>query len=450
MKVLCTFVPFCSPVSPPYSISYIAQFLKNNSNHEIDLLDLNAKIHKAHFEEEYKLIINALKHNNLDLYQEHITKIKQAFTDFARMHNTACRKGEENELINLALRSITKKNPDIVALSLIYNSQAFFALQLTKKLQAKGFKVVVGGPAMTAQLKKQADFFFPHEIAFLEFLEDKKVNMDEVDARQILDFSSYDVDDYFAPSITIPLRTTSCCYYQQCTFCTHHKKGRYLEYDLDNMKESINRSKAKNVFIIDDMIHEQRLQELSTMLKPLNVKWLCQLKPKSMSKETLQLAYDSGLRAVLWGVESGNQRILDLMKKSTKIDEMKEVLKDAKDVGITNVLFIMFGFPTETRDEFLETIDFLKDNPVDLISSAVFGLQEGSPIFDKPQDFGITEVFKEERIALPEKITFSISEGLTTQEAKDLRKKYRKTLQNLNHFPTEMNMYREHMLYLLK
>lgn len=458
MNILCTFLPFCSPVSPPYSITYIAQFLKKNSKHTVELLDLNAKLHKDHFQEEYKIIVDALKNNHLDVYQEHIVKIKQAFTDFARVHNSTCREGKEDKLIDQALEIITKKKPDIVALSLIYNSQAFFALQLTKKLQEKGLKVVVGGPAMTAQLKRQANFYFPNEVEFLEYLEQKSGNLKEgehldmyaLDVRQVLDFSEYHAEDYFSPEITIPLRTTSCCYYQQCTFCTHHKGGKYVEYNLDDIKESIRVSHAKSVFIIDDMMHEQRLRELSATLKPLGVKWLCQLKPKGMSKETLQLAYNGGLRAVLWGVESGSQRILDLMKKSTNITEIKQVLANAKDVGISNVLFIMFGFPTETKEEFLETITFLQENPLDLISSAVFGLQEGSPIFDKPEDFAITHVYKQERTMLPDKITFDISEGLTTLEAKDLRRKYRKTLQNLNKYPTEMNIYREHMLFVLK
>jgi len=450
MKVLCAFVPFCSPVSPPYSITYIADFLRRNSAHDVELLDINAKVHKEAFNKEYEVILKALKENDLESYQEHITKIKQSFTDFARKHNKACRDGEDDELISRAVEIITEKSPDMVALSIVYNSQAFFALRLTKELQDKGFKVVVGGPALTSQLKRQADFSFPHELAFLEFLENKEVVMEKLDTRQVLDFSSYVKEDYFAPSMTIPLRTTSCCYYQQCTFCTHHKNGKYVEYDLEDVKESIKVSKVKQVFVIDDMIHEKRLLELSKTLKPLGVKWLCQLKPKSLSRETLKLAYESGLRAVLWGVESGSQRIVDLMKKGTNIAEMKQVLGDAKEVGIANVLFIMFGFPTETKEEFLETINFLQNNPVDLISSAVFGLQEGSPIFDKPSDFGITEVFKEERLMLPDKITFNVSSGLTTSEAKDLRRKYKKTLHNINKFPTEMNIYREHMLYLLK
>ena len=218
------------------------------------------------------------------------------------------------------------------------------------------------------------------------------------------------------------------------------------------MRKSTIQSKAREVFFIDDMIPKKRLMELAELLKPLNVKWMCQLRPtKDLDFETLQILHDAGLQAVLWGVESGNQRVLDLMKKGTRKEDVAIVLENAKKVGITNVLYVMFGFPTETTEEFLETIAFLKDNQnnIDLISSAVFGLQKETAIFKMPDKFNIVQIATKDRTILEPTIGYSISSGLTQQQAIKLSQNYKKTLDKINKYPKQMNFFREHMLLYL-
>ena len=51
---------------------------------------------------------------------------------------------------------------------------------------------------------------------------------------------------------------------------------------------------------------------------------------------------------------------------------------------------------------------------------------------------------------LPDRVNYDVKSGLHKDEARLLRKKYKKTLENLNKFPKEMNLYREHMLYFVK
>lgn len=454
-KVLCIFPPFCSPVSPPYSITYIADFLRRNTNpdeFEFSLLDLNAWLHKKTFSQEYELVINSLKESNLEEYSIYIKDLKQKIEIFSKVQNTALRNEETNDIIKLCLNEIMSKKPEVVLFSLVYNSQAFFSLRLIKELKAKGIEVIVGGPAVTPQIKKET-LYLPNEVVLLEKLTGQPTNFKTLNAQQTLDYSCYDSSDYFTPEPVICLHTSSCCYYQKCAFCTHHGFGKYIEYDLEDIKNSILASKAKLIFLIDDMIHKKRLLEIAQMLKPLNVKWMCQLRPmKDLDKETLRLLHESGLRVVIWGVESGNNRVLNAMDKGTNISDVKQVLEDSKLVGISNVTYIMFGFPTETKEEFLDTINFLKDNEdnINLVSTSIFGLQEGSLIEQNPEKYYVEKISKQERKMLPDKITYEIKDGLNTEDAKLLRKKYKKTLENINKFPKEMNIYREHMLYFVQ
>ncbi len=453
-NILSVFPPFCSPVSPPYSITYVTKFLEMNSNKDefsFQLLDLNAWLHQKQFKEDYKKIRESMENDDMEKYSLLIHETKLNIDEFSRKENNEIRLNENSKMLQDCLANILSKKPNVVLFSLIYNSQAFFSLLLARELKKKNVEVIVGGPAVTKQLKEAA-VYLPNEVELLEHLTGLKADFKALDCLRILDYSSYDFSFYFTPERVISLRASSCCYYQRCAFCTHHNFGKYMEYNLEDIKTSILLSKAKLVFITDDMIHKKRLLDIAKIFKPLNVKWMCQLRPtKDLDEKTLKILHDSGLNIVLWGVESGNQRVLSLMNKGTKIEEVESVLRAGKKAGIVNVTYIMFGFPTETKEEFIGTIEFLKRNKdfVDLVSTSIFGLQEGSLVEKTPEKFEITEVHKEKRTMLPDKIAYSISKGLARDEARILRGKYKKTLDSINKYPKELNIYREHMLYFV-
>ncbi|MGE0792724.1 MAG: radical SAM protein [Candidatus Woesearchaeota archaeon] len=443
MKLLFIYPPFCTPASPPYAITRLYSFLKNNLNeiHKLNILDLNLYFHKLKFEKPTKQTLTSFSQESNKVYS---------------YNNNLVVEGKNPEFFDECLNEILKFKPECVAFSLIYSSQCFYTLALIKELKKLNIKTIIGGPAVNKKLIEIADYYLKDEIALYDFIskensynDSEKLN--KLNYNSILDYSIYKY--YFVPELVIPLKTTTCCFYQQCTFCTHHGHGLYQEFPLENIKESIIKSKAKFVFFIDDMFSKKRLLELAKLVKPLNIKWMCQLKPtKEFDKETLKILYDSGLRLIIWGVESGNNRILKLMKKGTNIEDMKFVLNYSKEVGISNVLYIMFGFPTETEKEFIETINFLKENDknIDLISTSVFGLQKESYIFSHPEEFKIEKIFEEERTVLEPKITYILKEGISQNDAKKFRDKYRKTLEKINKFPKVYNFFREWMLVELE
>jgi len=140
------------------------------------------------------------------------------------------------------------------------------------------------------------------------------------------------------------------------------------------------------------------------------------------------------------------------MRKGTKVEENQATLERAHQLGIKNVLYILFGFPTETEAEFRETINFLQKNKenIDLLSISTFGLQQGTPVFKNPEKFGVKKIQVLERKLLDPKITFETESGLKPEQLLELRKKYRHTLDQLNKYSVGMNFFREHMLCLQK
>lgn len=449
-KILLVYSPFCTPASPPYSIANLYGFLSKNlpKNYKVDAIDLNVKFHKTKFPKYYDYYKKIDTKSDLEEYDE-ITKEFQL--DTKRVYyesNMKVVKNENPELFSEMLNLILNEKPEIVAFSIVYSSQVFYATALMKELKKLGVKTIIGGPAVNEKLIEIADAYLKNELELIQYI--AKIDHDALDFDYFTDFSVYDLDDYFVKHTVIPIKTTSACYYQKCSFCTHHKQSFYFEYPLEKIKKSIISSKQKHFFFVDDMIHKKRLLDLAKMLKPLKVEWMCQLRPtKELDYETLKELNASGLKIIIWGVESGCDRVLSKMQKGTNKKDISKVLKDSHNAGINNGVFIMIGFPTETRDEFIETIEFLKANEknIDLISTSVFGLQAGSPVYGNPAEFGITEVIEEKRTILEPKITFKIKNGmLTTEDSLKLKRGYKKTVENINKYPKEMNFFREHML----
>ena len=188
------------------------------------------------------------------------------------------------------------------------------------------------------------------------------------------------------------------------------------------------------------------------MIKELNVNWMCQLRPTiDLTKEVLQQLYDSGLKIIIWGVESGNDRVLKLIRKGTNVKDLQVVLKNSYAVGITNVTYIMFGFPTETEEEFMDTIDMLQRNNefISLVSTSVFGVHKETPIYNEPEKYGVLKVIQKPRTVLEPKLDYTVKSGLTNEQVKKLKKKNMFKIEKINKFPKEMNYFREQMLCLV-
>ena len=451
-NIVLVYMPFCSPASPPYSITNLYSFLKNNTDNSIKVFDFNLEFHLNEFGEYGDYFNNISKWDN---YKKVSTEYMKLSKDIYSENNNLVVKGDPPEQIDEFIDKITKESPDFVAISVVYSSQAFYSYYLIKKLKELGIKCVVGGPAVNEKLTSIADKVVYNEQELLDYIQ-VSPNLEIMNDYE-LDYSIYNINKYFTPFPVIPLKNSSTCFYKKCSFCTHYGKVKYKEYDLEQIKNTIISSKQKYFFFIDDMISVPRLLKLSEVLNPLNIFWTCQLRPtKDHTKEVLTTLKESGLIQIMWGVESGNDRILSLINKGTNFTDIQTVLINSNKSGIKNIAYIIFGFPTETKLEFLDTINFLKKNKeyIDLVSTSVFGLQKDNPIFDNFIKFGIEKLHFKERTILGPLIDYDMKSGndyLSQKEAMKLRDNYKKTLVKINNYPKNMNYFREHMIcYITK
>jgi len=183
------------------------------------------------------------------------------------------------------------------------------------------------------------------------------------------------IEDYFIGYLKHPyvsLYTGRGCK-SRCTFCLWPQTvggHRYRVRSVGHVVEEIRLAKhyfpqVREFFFDDDTFTDNlpRAEAIAKELGKLGVTWSCNAKA-NVPLDTLKVLKDNGLRLLLVGYESGNQKILHNIKKGMLIDVAKRFTKDCHDVGVTIHGTFILGLPGETRETIEETIKFATEiNP---------------------------------------------------------------------------------------
>ena len=210
-------------------------------------------------------------------------------------------------------------------------------------------------------------------------------------------------NDYpFAPSGVFtsnrkiaPIIITRGCPYA-CTFCSASKiSGRRIrKRNINNIIEEIKILKEKfgieEIQIMDDNFTQDREFAMTFCEKLIkervNIDWACHngVRLDTLDEKLLGVMQDSGCYSLSVGIESGEQRILDHMKKMISICVIKEKIKLIKEK--TNIeiagLFII-GYPEETINDIKKTIKFAIDLKIDRANFHNFTPLPGSEIYER-------------------------------------------------------------------
>ena len=152
----------------------------------------------------------------------------------------------------------------------------------------------------------------------------------------------------------------------RCTFCQRGTKG-YRVYETNNLESQIIELKEKyNVralYLDDENSLSNRTQsyELARVLKKHDIYWKCEgVRVRSVTYEDLKFYKEHNMISIRFGIESGSQRILDIMEKKFKTKDVYTVLKYCRDlkIGVATDA-IMLGMPGETKETVIESGEFV-------------------------------------------------------------------------------------------
>jgi radical SAM superfamily enzyme YgiQ (UPF0313 family) len=113
------------------------------------------------------------------------------------------------------------------------------------------------------------------------------------------------------------------------------------------------------------------------------IKWAANLRVDAVDKELFKVMKKAGCVQIVYGCESGSQRILDRLQKKTTVEKNYEAIRLTKEAGLTVEANIMIGLPEETEEDFLATIEFLKKAKPDRINRGKFYPLPGTPIYEE-------------------------------------------------------------------
>ncbi|MBW1899440.1 MAG: radical SAM protein, partial [Deltaproteobacteria bacterium] len=103
---------------------------------------------------------------------------------------------------------------------------------------------------------------------------------------------------------------------------------------------------------------------------------------------SLRLMKRSGCWQINYGIESGNQKILDFAKKEITIDQIKKAIRLTHKARILSKGYFIFGLPYETEETMKNTIKFAKSIPLDDMSIFMLTPFPGSEMYDIAEQHG--------------------------------------------------------------
>jgi radical SAM superfamily enzyme YgiQ (UPF0313 family) len=180
-----------------------------------------------------------------------------------------------------------------------------------------------------------------------------------------------------------------------CTFCTiikffgHTYRLRPVDDVIDEIKhlKAAKQLKWNTVFFSDDNIcgEPEYARELFTKLIPLKIKWGSQCSINITKEENLiDLARKSGCRALAIGLESvSDSSLRQVNKNAGTVEDYKRAIKLLHKHRIAIFGLFIFGFDTDTRDVFEETLKFVEDNCLEYAMFSVLTPMPGTVFFDE-------------------------------------------------------------------
>ena len=234
--------------------------------------------------------------------------------------------------------------------------------------------------------------------------------------------------DYLAPEPIVPMLASRGCYWGRCTFCAHGHlyRTRYRSETAARVIETmrgLSESTGASVFyLVDEAVPPRLAVEVAASIAEERLPWRwfgdARFERWFDTARLRQLA-DGGCRMLLFGLESGVQRVLDRIDKGITPEDTAAVLRGCAAAGIRTFVMFFSGFPTETREEAERTVEFIEQHRADITyaSSGQFILEPDSPVFRDRERFGITRVYPYPGEDLKTWSQYDVAEGLTFAEA---------------------------------
>ena len=347
----------------------------------------------------------------------------------------AKKEGYPTELIDLRCiknwnhfeQIISEKKPDLVGITMMsvdYNP-GIEAIKIIKKISPNTI-IVAGGPHPTIMLEditkvEEIDYIITGEgeISFTELLKDidkgerpprviQGVSCEDLDKLPFADRELFQdlefplpVDGFERPFVTI-IAGRGCKF--NCNYCQPAERmifgkkvrRRSPANAIEELVELRDRYNFNSMMIHDDCITEDRnwVMKFCRLYKEMGFTqpFACQSRADIIcrNEDMVALMSEVGLKLMFIGFESGNQRVLNFLRKGTKVEHNYKAAEICRKYGVGIWANYMMGIPTETKEEVMDTVNMLKTIKPDHYSPAFYTPHPGSDLFNYCEEHGLS------------------------------------------------------------
>lgn len=220
----------------------------------------------------------------------------------------------------------------------------------------------------------------------------------DLDSLQFPAYFLYDIKKYIMPKIyarksPLAFMETSRGCYSHCVYCNKNIHGYKLRQKspgrvVDEMEYLLNLGFSE-IHIIDDVFTAdmKRAYEIceEILKRGLKFPWYPRggIRVDRVNRELLSIMKKAGCYRIPFGIESGSQRVIDVIKKRTTLEQAENAVRLSKEVGFEVECYFMLGLPTETEEDILKSISFAKKLDPDYVKFAITLPFPGTEMFDE-------------------------------------------------------------------
>jgi radical SAM superfamily enzyme YgiQ (UPF0313 family) len=359
----------------------------------------------------------------------------------------------DRTLERLTLQALAQHQPSVVLLSVPFPGAVYGALRIAQAVKAAqpGVRIALGGGYVNTELRELAEprlFDFVDAVTLdagerplLALLEHwhgtrsrsrlvRTFMRNDEGAVQYLNFAEADVPfeqvgtptwdglplqrylsllDMLNPMHRLwsdgrwnKLTVAHGCYWKKCSFCDvsldyiSRFDAATAETLADRIEAIVAETGQTGFHFVDEAAPPKSLKALAAELKrrQLAISWWGNVRfEKTFTPELCLELADSGCIAISGGLEVASDRLLQLMKKGVSVEQVARVTKGFSDAGILVHAYLMYGFPTQTVQDTVDALEYVRQLFVNgCIQSGFFhrfACTVHSPVGQRPQDYGV-------------------------------------------------------------
>ncbi len=385
-------------------------------------------------------------------FSRYAEKIAMALTSYSPIHNRLKKRTLLDEWMSELTKIFLKKfDPDVIGLSIPFPGNLLGALRMaqTTKSVSPHVKIMIGGGYVNTELRSLEDpRIFDHvdyitfddgekpvehlldyikngegpllrtmyredgKVVYSSSSELKDIKFKNLDAPS---FRELDMNRYISMMETInPMQRlwsdgrwnkmilAHGCYWKKCTFCDVSLDyiGRF-EPDtassiVDKLEKVMKETGVNGFHFVDEAAPPNILKGMSAEIlkRGLKIQWWGNIRfDPFFTDEVTKLMKEAGCIAVTGGIEVASERILKLIDKGISIEKVATTTKSFKQAGIFVHAYLMYGFPTQSVQETIDSLEVVRELfKKNYLSSAYwhrFALTAHSPVGLNPEKFNV-------------------------------------------------------------